>query len=168
MNKYMKTIIKKTAQPEVRHTLYQELNSDNLQQIKFSSSRALARNLDVRKIKLGIGLILILPKARHRLIYVYEEKAKVTEFQRMGCIENSMGIAGSMENAVKGQRAITEIFISNFQLYFQMSKQKTMAENTKYGMGFEHILFIFQCETENFGRKQMLLIKIFTNSKILN
>lgn len=53
------------------------------------------------RFKLGIGLILILPKARHRLIHVYEEKAKVTEFQRMGSVENSLGITGSMENAVK-------------------------------------------------------------------
>lgn len=53
------------------------------------------------RFKLGIGLILILPKARQRLIHVYEEKAKVTEFQRMVCEENSLGIAGSVENAVK-------------------------------------------------------------------
>lgn len=32
------------------------------------------------RFKLGIGLILTLPKARCRLIHVYEEKSEVTEF----------------------------------------------------------------------------------------
>lgn len=36
-----------------------------------------------------------------------------------------------------------------------------MAKNTKYRMGFEHILFIFQCEIENIERKQMFTIRIF-------
>jgi len=79
------------------------------------------------RFKLGIGLSLISPKARHRLIHVYEEKAEMTEFQRMGCAENSLGITGSVENAVKSWRAITEIFISNFQFYFQISKAKKHA-----------------------------------------